>query len=158
MALQKNVGHIRCIRGEFWGCALMFTLKFLHVNKIEAEFEGAPSFLPSNFHQTREKWCPASFPKIQNKYSFARVNSASAKKIKYPSYELICEANYCLKYEGLFIFALVAHWRFELQTPWLKVKCSTGWASEPFGWGGRIWTYECGSQRPVPYPLATPQW
>ena len=55
------------------------------------------------------------------------------------------------------IFNLVAHWRFELQTPWLKVKCSTGWASEPYGWGGRIWTYECGSQRPVPYPLATPQ-
>ena len=57
------------------------------------------------------------FSEDPNKYSFARVNSASAKKIKYPSYELICEANYCLKYEGLFIFALVAHWRFELQTP-----------------------------------------
>ena len=54
-------------------------------------------------------------------------------------------------------FFLVAHWRLELQTPWLKVKCSTDWASEPYGWGGRIRTCECGSQRPVPYPLATPQ-
>ena len=25
---------------------------------------------------------------------------------------------------------MVSRWRFELQTPWLKVKCSTGWASE----------------------------
>ena len=25
------------------------------------------------------------------------------------------------------------------------------------GWGGRIWTYECGNQNPVPYRLATPQ-
>ena len=27
---------------------------------------------------------------------------------------------------------LVTRWRFELQTPWLKVKCSTGWASESY--------------------------
>ncbi len=26
-----------------------------------------------------------------------------------------------------------------------------------FGWGGRIRTYECGNQNPVPYRLATPQ-
>ena len=25
-----------------------------------------------------------------------------------------------------------------------------------FGWGGKIWTYACGSQSPVPYRLATP--
>ena len=25
---------------------------------------------------------------------------------------------------------MVSRWRFELQTPWLKVKCSTDWASE----------------------------
>ena len=27
-----------------------------------------------------------------------------------------------------------------------------------FGWGGRIWTLECGNQNPEPYRLATPQW
>ena len=31
-------------------------------------------------------------------------------------------------------FYLVIHWRFELQTPWLKVKCSTNWASESYVW------------------------
>ena len=31
---------------------------------------------------------------------------------------------------------MVVHWRFELQTPWLKVKCSTVWANGPLwlGW------------------------
>ena len=27
-----------------------------------------------------------------------------------------------------------------------------------FGWGGRIRTYGCGNQNPVPYRLATPQY
>ena len=51
---------------------------------------------------------------------------------------------------------LVARPGFEPGTPWLKVKCSTDWASEPYGRGGRIWTYGCKSQSLVPYHLATP--
>ena len=51
---------------------------------------------------------------------------------------------------------LVARPGFEPGTPWLKVKCSTDWASEPHGRGGRIWTYGCKSQSLVPYHLATP--
>ena len=57
---------------------------------------------------------------------------------------------------------MVVHPGFEPGTPWLKVKCSTIWANGPyslnklFGWGGRIRTYECGNQNPVPYRLATP--
>ena len=55
---------------------------------------------------------------------------------------------------------VVIHPRFEPGTPWLKVTCSANWANGPKngGWGGRIWTYECGNQNPVPYRLATPQW
>ena len=30
----------------------------------------------------------------------------------------------------LLLIKMVPRWRFELQTPWLKVKCSTDWASE----------------------------
>ena len=30
------------------------------------------------------------------------------------------------------LIKMVTRWRFELQTPWLKVKCSTGWASGSF--------------------------
>ena len=50
-------------------------------------------------------------------------------------------------------------------THWLRVSCSTNWAkgtfycpqrSINFGRGGRIWTYECWNQNPVPYRLATP--
>ena len=53
--------------------------------------------------------------------------------------------------------ALVIHPRFERGTPWLKVTCSAGWANGSyFGRGGRIWTYECWNQNPVPYRLATP--
>ena len=54
---------------------------------------------------------------------------------------------------------VVIHPRFEPGTPWLKVTCSANWANGPKngGWGGRIWTYECGNQNPVPYRLATPQ-
>ena len=61
---------------------------------------------------------------------------------------------------------MVIHRGLEPRTPWLKVACSTAWANGPsvlnknikfFGWGGRIWTYECGNQNPVPYRLATPQ-
>ncbi len=52
---------------------------------------------------------------------------------------------------------MVAHPRFELGTPWLKVRCSANWASEPYGWGSWIRTNECGSQSPVPYRLAIPQ-
>ena len=51
---------------------------------------------------------------------------------------------------------MVSRWRFELQTPWLKVKCSTNWASEPKKWlGWQELNLRCGSQRPVPYHLAT---
>ena len=35
---------------------------------------------------------------------------------------------------------MVSHRRFELRTPWLKVKCSANWANGPRGWGGWIWT------------------
>ena len=57
------------------------------------------------------------------------------------------------------------HRGLEPRTTWLKVKCSTAWASGPYlvvcvtliGWGGRIWTYEYRNQNPVPYRLATPQ-
>ncbi len=44
-------------------------------------------------------------------------------------------------------FFLVAHPGIEPGTPWLKVMCSTDWASEPYlfnyviGWDGRIRTY-----------------
>ena len=58
---------------------------------------------------------------------------------------------------------MVIHRRFELRTPWLKVTCSTIWANGAtnlrrylYGRGGRIWTYECWNQNPVPYRLATP--
>ena len=41
---------------------------------------------------------------------------------------------------------MVTHRRFELRTPWLKVKCSTDWANgsryKIVGWGGRTRTYE----------------
>ena len=36
---------------------------------------------------------------------------------------------------------MVRHWRFELQTPWLKVMCSTDWANGAYGsgrWGRTI--------------------
>ena len=43
---------------------------------------------------------------------------------------------------------------FEPSTTWLKVMCSTNWASEPYGWDSRIRTYECRSQSAMPYRLA----
>ena len=33
---------------------------------------------------------------------------------------------------------MVSRWGFEPQTPWLKVKCSTGWASETL-WYNNFW-------------------
>ena len=51
---------------------------------------------------------------------------------------------------------LVTHRRFELRTIALKVRCSTGWASESFGRGSWIWTNECQNQNLVPYRLAIP--
>ena len=33
---------------------------------------------------------------------------------------------------------LVIHRRFELRTPWLKVKCSTDWASKPYSTSSRM--------------------
>ena len=53
-------------------------------------------------------------------------------------------------------YLLVIHRRFELRTPWLKVKCSTDWASGSFGRGSRIRTYAWRSQSPLPYRLAIP--
>ena len=50
----------------------------------------------------------------------------------------------------------VSHPRLERGTPWLKVRCSADWANGSQNWGSRIWTYECGSQSPVPYRLAIP--
>ena len=57
---------------------------------------------------------------------------------------------------------LVSRWRFELQTPWLKVKCSTGWASETdyiifLVASAGFEPAECKSQSLVPYHLATRQ-
>lgn len=49
---------------------------------------------------------------------------------------------------------LVTYRGIEPRTPWLKVKCSTDWASKPHGRDSRIWTYECHSQSVVPYRLA----
>ena len=49
---------------------------------------------------------------------------------------------------------LVAYRGIEPRTPWLKVKCSTDWASKPYGRDSRIWTYEYHSQSVVPYRLA----
>ena len=45
---------------------------------------------------------------------------------------------------------LVTRRRFELRTPWLKVKCSTDWANGSIGWGGGIWTCAYQSQSLVP--------
>ena len=55
---------------------------------------------------------------------------------------------------------MVPRWRFELQTLWLKVKCSTDWANgaKLIGCLGKIRTYECHSQSVVPYRLATRQY
>ena len=36
------------------------------------------------------------------------------------------------------ILVVVTRRRFELRTPWLKVKCSTGWASESICWLGWV--------------------
>ena len=33
-----------------------------------------------------------------------------------------------------FLYSMVSRWRFELQTLWLKVKCSTDWASGTKEW------------------------
>ena len=51
---------------------------------------------------------------------------------------------------------MVIHPRLERGTPWLKVKCSTDWASGSIGRGSRIRTYEWRSQSPLPYRLAIP--
>ena len=52
---------------------------------------------------------------------------------------------------------MVSRWRFELQTPWLKVKCSTGWASETdlvnFGCLGWIRTSEMQESKSCALPL-----
>ena len=56
---------------------------------------------------------------------------------------------------------MVSRWRFELQTPWLKVKCSTDWASETIlkkvVASAGFEPAECKSQSLVPYHLATRQ-
>ena len=55
---------------------------------------------------------------------------------------------------------MVTRWRFELQTLWLKVKCSTYWASGSFikmVASARFELAECKSQSLVPYHLATRQ-
>ena len=52
--------------------------------------------------------------------------------------------------------AVVIPRRFERPTHWLKVSCSTGWATEPNGWGSWIRTNACYSQSVVPYRLAIP--
>ena len=58
---------------------------------------------------------------------------------------------------------LMRHGGFEPPTTWLKVKCSTNWASIPYTmkfcdlsltWANQIRTGECRSQSPVPYRLA----
>ena len=48
---------------------------------------------------------------------------------------------------------MVTLWRFELQTPWLKVKCSTDWAREWDGWGGWDRTSEMTESKSVALPL-----
>ena len=54
--------------------------------------------------------------------------------------------------------SLVKHGGFEPPTTWLKVRCSTDWASAPhiyyFNWASWIRTNECSSQSAVPYRLA----
>ena len=56
---------------------------------------------------------------------------------------------------------LVSRWGFEPQTPWLKVKCSTDWASETLikkmVASAGFEPAECKSQSLVPYHLATRQ-
>ena len=66
--------------------------------------------------------------------------------------EKIIRTHYLSSYYCL----LVTHRRFELRTIALKVRCSTGWASESFGRGSWIWTNECQNQNLVPYRLAIP--
>ena len=49
----------------------------------------------------------------------------------------------------------MSHRGLEPRTTWLKVKCSTTWASGPYlNWARQIRTAECRSQSPVPYRLA----
>ena len=54
---------------------------------------------------------------------------------------------------------MVSRWRFELQTLWLKVKCSTDWANGTFNMAAsaRLELAKCHSQSVVPYHLATRQ-
>ena len=52
---------------------------------------------------------------------------------------------------------LMSHAGLEPATPWLKVKCSTAWASDPnyfSNWASWIRTNVCSSQSAVPYRLA----
>ena len=61
-------------------------------------------------------------------------------------------------YSATWARCLVTRRRFELRTPWLKVKCSTGWASESTLAGvGGIEPPRWQSQSLLPYLLATPQ-
>ena len=48
---------------------------------------------------------------------------------------------------------MVTHPRFELGTPWLKVKCSADWANGSNGWGNR--TRTCGMQESKSCALPT---
>ena len=53
---------------------------------------------------------------------------------------------------------MVTRWRFELQTLWLKVKCSTYWANgTKLAASARFELAKCKSQSLVPYHLATRQ-
>ena len=99
------------------------------------------------FLQCKNYGFARSSPREQQSTGLLRLNSsnlcASKRKQEIPF--------------GISCF-LVTRWRFELQTHCLKGNCSANWASESYGWDGRIWTYECQSQSLVPYRLATSQW
>ena len=59
-----------------------------------------------------------------------------------------------------FFAKMVSRWRFELQTLWLKVKCSTDWASGTKRMAALdgLEPSECQSQSLMPYHLATRQY
>ena len=82
------------------------------------------------------------------------------KRLAPNSYILYKKSSPCNYKKSIFI---VRHGGVEPPTTWLKVKCSTNWASIPYliiqmlehpNWASWIRTNECRSQSPVPYRLA----
>ena len=75
-----------------------------------------------------------------------RPNGFQDRPVMTASVPLHKTTNYVAKY-------LVTHPRFELGTPWLKVKCSADWANGSNGWGNR--TRTCGMQESKSCALPT---